>query len=402
MTRHVLHVLSQRPSRTGSGVTLEHLADHAAAAGWHQHAVIGVPAEDPNPGVGSLAPDAIYPLVFETPDLPFPVPGMSDVMPYRSTRFSTLDSAQVETYLAAWRAHLAPLVADLKPDVIHSHHVWLMSSILKDVAPEIPVVTHCHATGLRQMALCPHLADRVRAGCRRNDRFVVLHQGHADALVEALEIPPSRVQVVGAGYGDETFDAAGRIAEPGHTLLYAGKYSHAKGLPWLLDAVAALAANKPGLRLHIAGSGAGPEADALRTRMEVMPEVILHGQVDQPRLAELMRQASVFVLPSFYEGLPLVLVEAAASGCRVVSTDLAGVRELCGALGSWLDRVPLPRLERVDEPVDEDLPAFVDALAGALARALESSPPCDVPELALWTWRAVFERVESVWSELSS
>ncbi|MDP6945084.1 MAG: hypothetical protein QF464_13125, partial [Myxococcota bacterium] len=136
MTRRVLHVLSQRPSRTGSGVTLEHLARCAADAGWHQEAVIGVPAEDPSPGVGELASAAIHPLVFETPELPFPVPGMSDVMPYRSTRFSSLDDARVAQYLDAWRAHLEPLVSAFAPDVIHSHHVWLMSSVLKDVAPQ--------------------------------------------------------------------------------------------------------------------------------------------------------------------------------------------------------------------------------------------------------------------------
>jgi glycosyltransferase involved in cell wall biosynthesis len=400
MTQRVLHVLSQRPSRTGSGVTLEHLANHADAAGWQQRAIIGVPADDPHPAVGSLAPSAVHPLVFDRDPLSFPVPGMSDVMPYTSTRFSTLTEAQVEAYLEAWRAHIAPIIAEFRPDIIHSHHVWLMSSALKDIAPNIPVVTHCHATGLRQMTLCPHLAGRVQAGVRRNDRFVVLHQGHADDLVTALDIPPERVVVVGAGYGEETFGAEGRAPSPGPQLLYAGKYSHAKGLPWLLDAVEALTPQVPGLTLHIAGSGAGDEADRLRERMARMPQVVLHGQVSQAALAEMMRQAAVFVLPSFYEGLPLVCVEAAASGCQVVATDLHGVRQLSGALGPWLYRVALPRLERVDVPLADDLPAFVSGLTAALSQALLEDPPRDYPELDSWTWRAVFSRVQAVWAEL--
>ncbi|MGB0590286.1 MAG: glycosyltransferase family 4 protein [Myxococcota bacterium] len=400
MTQRVLHVLSQRPSRTGSGVTLEHIANHAAAVGWEQRAVIGVPADDPHPAVGTLAPSHIHPMVFERPPLSFPVPGMSDVMPYTSTRFSTLTEAQVRAYLGAWRAHIAPIIAEFRPDIIHSHHIWLMSSALKDIAPDIPVVTHCHATGLRQMALCPHLAERVKAGCRRNDRFVVLHQGHAEALVSALDISPDRVVVVGAGYGEETFGANGRSLSPGPQLLYAGKYSNAKGLPWLLDAVEALTPQLPGLTLHIAGSGAGEEAERLRARMEGMGQVVLHGQVSQATLAEMMRRAAVFVLPSFYEGLPLVCVEAAASGCQVVATDLHGVRQLSDALGPWLRRVPLPRLERVDVPVADDLPAFVSALTEALASVLEGPAPEITPELSLWTWGAVFGRVQAVWSEL--
>mgnify|MGYP000532501899 CR=1 FL=1 len=43
---------------------------------------------------------------------------------------------------------------------------------------------------------------------------------------------------------------------------------------------------------------------------------------DQPALAELMRRCAVLVLPSFYEGVPLVLAEARACGCRLVATDL--------------------------------------------------------------------------------
>lgn len=50
------------------------------------------------------------------------------------------------------------------------------------------------------------------------------------------------------------------------------------------------------------------------------------GRLDQPQLAERMNQADVFVLPSFYEGLPLVVIEALACGLQVVCTDLPGVR----------------------------------------------------------------------------
>jgi len=67
-------------------------------------------------------------------------------------------------------------------------------------------------------------------------------------------------------------------------------------------------------------------------------------------------------LPSFYEGLPLVLVEARACGCRLVATDLPGIRErLLPVLGDELALVELPRLTGVDKPVAADLPAFIRA-----------------------------------------
>ncbi|MCU0538296.1 MAG: hypothetical protein MUF46_00205 [Desulfobacterales bacterium] len=85
----ILHLLSQQPGKTGSGVALLAMVRHGAEAGYRQHAVIGIPGEEPLPGIPPLAPDEITAVRFDRPPVPFPVPGMSDIMPYRSTRFST-------------------------------------------------------------------------------------------------------------------------------------------------------------------------------------------------------------------------------------------------------------------------------------------------------------------------
>lgn len=396
-------MLSQRPGRTGSGVTLDAFVRCAAAAGWEQHAVVGTPDTDPRPDVGELPRQRVHPLVFGQGMVNFPLPGMSDVMPYRSSRFSSLSDEQLQQYRAAWRDHLRGVIDAARPDIIHSHHIWIVSSLLKDVAPQIPVVTSCHATGLRQMELCPHLAESVRIGCERLDSCLVLHHEHADLLHDRLKMPRERIIVVGGGYRDDLFHCRGRSGPPGETLLYAGKYSRAKGLPWLLDAVERLAARRPGLMLYVAGTGSGAEADAIHERMtDLSPTVVLLGQIDQLRLGEFMRKASVFVLPSFYEGLPLVLVEAAASGCRLVATELPGVVEqLAPSLGSALDLVPLPPMQSIDRPDPAGLPAFVDRLEAALNTALDRPPLGDVGGLVEnWTWNAVFARVERVWKRL--
>jgi len=409
MSPRVLHVLSQRPALTGSGVTLDALVRLAAEAGWSQRVVCGVPADDPAPEVGGLTADRIHPLCFGGDELPFAVPGMSDVMPYPSTRFSSMAPAQVDLYRAAWRRHLGQVVAGWRPDVVHGHHVWLLGALLKEVVGDVPAVSHCHATGLRQAELCPHLADGVREGIRRNERFFVLSDDHAGRLGSALRVAPERVVQVGAGYREELFHARGRTTPPTGSLLYAGKLARAKGLPWLLDAFERLASRSSDAVLHVAGSGAGDEAEALRARLESLaPRVVLHGHVDQGRLAELMRAASVFVLPSLYEGLPLVLVEALACGCRLVATRLPGTeRELAPRLGDVLDLVEPPGLVGVDEPVEADLPGYVDRLEAALERAVTrpalGDPAATMPEvLQPFTWRAVFERVEACWRSLLS
>jgi len=405
MTR-ILHALSQRPSFTGSGITLDAVVRHAGEAGYEQLVVVGTPADDPLPAVGGIDPSRIRSLRFATGELDFPLPGMSDVMPYRSSVWSAMTRDQLRAYREAWRRHLEAVIADFRPDLIHSHHVWLLSSLLKDLAPDTRIVTQCHSTGLRQMRLCPHLADEVRSGCSRNERFLVLHGAMVGELTEALGVDEERVAMVGAGYRDELFRFRDEpCREP--RLVYVGKYAAAKGLPWLLDAVELLSSRIPGLELHVAGTGAGEEADELRARMEqAAPRVVLHGQLAQEELAALMRRSAVCVLPSFFEGLPLVLVEALASGCRLVATALPGVvNDLAPQLGEALEVVPLPRLDGPDTPVADDLPAFVDNLSTAIERSLER-PPLDANDAALraalshFTWKAVYERVEVVWKQL--
>ena len=413
MQGRILHLLSQRPSRTGSGVTLDAIVRLAGRAGWVQHAVVGVPVKEMNPILGDLEAAAIDPVFFAgsaqeasrhapAADLDFPVPGMSDVMPYTSSIWSRLSDKSLTAYRRTWRGHLQQVVESFQPDLIHSNHIWLLSSLINDVAPGLPAVATCHATGLRQMELCPHLKDEVIRGCRRIDRFCVLREDHQEQLAGTLDISAGRITVTGAGYRDELFFTGSTPAPGTGELLYIGKYSAAKGLPWLLDAVERLSIDHPDLRLHVAGSGAGPEADELRRRMETLsPVVVRHGQLDQASLADLMRRCDICVLPSFYEGVPLVLVEAAACGCRIVSTALPGVIEqISPYLGDMLNLVPLPRLTGVDQPVPEDLPGFVDDLVAALGGALENGKQTSPPDLGHFTWDAVFGRVEKIWREL--
>ena len=212
--------------------------------------------------------------------------------------------------------------------------------------------------------------------------------------------------MVGAGYRDDLFHASGRGADLPHRLAYVGKLSASKGLPSLLDAFESLAERLPGVVLHVAGSGTGEESSGLEERMRrLAPNVILHGALPQAKLAEMLRGCRACVLPSFYEGVPLVLVEALACGCRLVATDLPGVRrELAPRLGPALETVELPRLIGVDSPEPADLPAFVQRLGAAIERALDrpdlGDPLRTIPgALSPFAWPAVFERVEAVWRE---
>ncbi len=377
---------------TGSGVTLDALARHAHDRGWQQHFLVGSPANAGASSIAGLPARSIDQVSFERPPLEYSVVGMSDAMPYPSRTFSSLSPRELTTYKDTWRDAVANVVAKFGPDVIHCHHVWLLSSLIADVT-SVPVVMHCHGTGLRQLELCPHLSEEVTEGCRRNARVLALHHQQATRLLEVLRLPEERVSVVGAGYREGVFSSDGSEVRLARTIVYAGKLSRAKGVMPLLDAIAGL----EDTTLHIAGGGVGDEAEEIRVRAaELGGKVILHGRLEQDALARLLRQSAVFVLPSFYEGLPLVVIEALACGCQAVATELPGlVQEIAPHVGETLELVEMPTLIGPDRPVPEELPTFVLNLRVALQAALSKSGP--VPSLARFTWRQVFDQVEQAW-----
>ena len=122
-------------------------------------------------------------------------------------------------------------------------------------------------------------------------------------------------------------------------------------------------------------------------------------------MAAIFRRSHLLILPSFYEGLALVLLEALACGCRLVSTNFPGLEEVLGELpGSYCRLVELPRLKSLDTPFLEDEASFEGRLAAAIQdqiEAVQKEPKMDAalmtPILKEYTWTRVFERVEQVY-----
>jgi glycosyltransferase involved in cell wall biosynthesis len=111
-----------------------------------------------------------------------------------------------------------------------------------------------------------------------------------------------------------------------------------KGIDVLLDALAGL--RDRGLRLDAVIVGEGEEREALETRSHELgldAAVTFAGAMGQDRLPDHYRRADIFCLPSFAEGMPIVLMEAMACELPVVTTSVMGVPELvvhreCGLL----------------------------------------------------------------------
>jgi glycosyltransferase involved in cell wall biosynthesis len=240
------------------------------------------------------------------------------------------------------------------------------------------------------------------SGCSVLDGVMALSISQKEQIIKTYGLSPEIIFLIGTGYNEKIFYNGIKPALSGIDIVYAGKLSRAKGVIWLLKALNKI--NHFNWHLHMAGSGAGPEHDeVLKEAEEMKGKVTWYGQVRQKELAILMRKCHIFVLPSFYEGFPLVLIEALSSGCRIVVTELPAVMEMtCAKSLPFISTVPLPRLDGPDRPVEEDLPLFVENLKKSLEEQLclsgEKLPDEEITSLLkYYTWTEVFKKIENVY-----
>lgn len=399
----ILHVLSQRPDSTGSGIYLQAMLREGAKQGYKNFLLAGLPAGE-SPHLHGLMPAAGHFVRFQGEDLSSDIVGMSDVMPYPSKRWRDLSNLDVESYEKVFGAKLVSLVQDIQPDLIHSHHLWILTALTRRTFPELPVVATCHGSDLRQFHFCEHLRDRVEPDCRRLHHIMALSRAQKSDILHLLGIPEAMVEVVGAGYNQSLFYPEAKTSPNPVKIVYVGKLSRAKGVPWLLKALARLL-HQPWV-LHLVGGGTGAEKEeVLALARPLGTRIMIYGPLHQEDMAAILRKSHLAVLPSFFEGLPLVVLEALAAGCRVVATALPGVVELLeGCQIETVNLVLRPRLKSQDQPYEEDEEVFVQELARALESQIQAAQR--QPDLALievskvleyYSWPAVFARVARVY-----
>ena len=115
----------------------------------------------------------------------------------------------------------------------------------------------------------------------------------------------------------------------GTKLLYIGRLATVKGLPVLFDALARVRDVVPDVTLRVAGDG--PDRDALAAQalaLGIRDNVEFLGYQNQEQIAAHFRDTHAFVMSSFAEGVPVVLMEAMAAGVPVIATHIAGIPEL--------------------------------------------------------------------------
>ncbi|HTJ96390.1 MAG TPA: glycosyltransferase family 4 protein, partial [Rhodocyclaceae bacterium] len=194
----------------------------------------------------------------------------------------------------------------------------------------IPVILHLHAAQLHHFyrGLPSPLQAATRWIFSQATHCLVLGNASREFVTHELQVPASKIEIVTNGVPAPSLPRRLYNANEPKRILFLGNLSERKGVSDLLHAVAT-----PGfghnLTVSLAGSGDIPTYQALAEKLGVSSFVRFEGWADQAKAAQLIAAADVLVLPSYDEGLPLVILEALANSVAVVCTPV-------GEIGSTL------------------------------------------------------------------
>lgn len=155
----------------------------------------------------------------------------------------------------------------------------------------------------------------------------ISHFCRSQAMIFSAPAHWDRLHIVHCGVDPALYDRP--RASQGKRLLFVGRLAAVKGVPVLFRALQDVGSDHPDLHLTLIGDG--PERRALEDQARAMGlsgMVTFAGYKGQAEVAQALRETDILVLPSFAEGLPVVLMEALAARVPVLTTRIAGVGEL--------------------------------------------------------------------------
>jgi len=261
--------------------------------------------------------------------------------------------------------------------------------------PHIVITEHVtgssHSAGQRALK---------RGELRRADAITAVTHAIVENLVREYGVRRDRVRVVanGAEVPDEEAEAEGAkrwreryLVKPGKPLwVVAGRLDDQKGHDLLFEALSRVLNKGLDFTLVVAGEGSRRswlEHKALS--LGLSPRVQFVGQVDD--VGALLTAADAVLLPSRWEGLPLVLLEAMVRGRPIVASNVGGVAE---ALEDGVTGALVP---------PEDVGALADALEMLQRRSDRAiGMGREAAEVARerYTWAAVIDAFEAVYDEV--
>ncbi len=171
----------------------------------------------------------------------------------------------------------------------------------------------------------PLVVGQARYATRHADHVITMVTGEKQFYVTEYGRRPETISVIPNGVSPEFFHTRSYAHAP-RRILYLGGWEWRKGIRELVSAFTQVAAHHPEVTLSVVGTG---DAHVLEDfPVTVQARVHLTPRIDAPEVPALYAAHDLFVLPTLFESIPLVIPEAMASGMPIVTTAVCGLPDI--------------------------------------------------------------------------
>lgn len=198
----------------------------------------------------------------------------------------------------------------------------------------VPVIVTCHHTYRQQVS---HIRSQFwkiiflpfeKRTYELADRIVAVSEATKNALIKQYDIAEQKITVIHNAVDTSRFHRLD-IPKIPHSLLYIGRIDKRKGIEFLIRSMPLVRERIPDIKLLVGGKGSSLKSmKTLVGRLKLERNVQFLGFVPDDQLNTLYNQAHCIVVPSIFEGFGITVIEALATGTRVVGTDTDGIREI--------------------------------------------------------------------------
>lgn len=339
---------------SGSGIYTMNIAKALRKSG-HNIKVITAANSLVFPDMGDIK---IHPIFFKYKDniegqLDFNVPCF-DQYPTSDVVFYNLSQKQLKEYEEEFRKVLKEEIENFKPDIIHTQHIWIWSSIVTEY--NLPTAITSHGSDMMGYNIDNSFGVYCEKAIENCDKIITISKKNNEVVLENFPQAKNKSITLKNGYDTQIFHLKnlkkqevlkefGINKDYKKIVLYAGRLTENKGIDVLLNA-ANIYEDEDTITI-IAGGG-GLLGDLKKQASELnLKNIAFVGDQTQENLSKLYNIADVLAVPSRVEGFGLVAIEALACGTPVVATNKGGmtdfINDKVGALVDVEDEVMLEK-----------------------------------------------------------
>lgn len=277
-----------------------------------------------------------------------------DQYPTSDVVFYDLTKEQINVYIEEFRKALEEEIEKFKPDIIHTQHLWIWSSIVGEY--NIPVVVTSHGSDMMGYDIDNSFYPYCRKAIRDCKKIITISKKNNEVVIDRFPEAKEKVVTLKNGYDSKmfyltNFDKTTILNEFGihnkyeKIVLFVGRLTENKGIDVLLNSAVKYEDGKT-LTLIVGGGGL---LETLENQVKELNlnDVIFLGDQTQENLNKVYNIADVLAVPSRVEGFGLVAIEALACGLPVVATNNGGmvdfINEKVGALVDVEDEIALEK-----------------------------------------------------------